>query len=142
MIEEYAHPYVTVDAIVFRFYNEKLQVLLTKRADDCDIERGKWSLPGGFCSIDMRLDTTLEKKLVEKTGISTLTSGFYYEQLKTYDGIDRDLRGRIISVAYLCLTNDYKDTGKPLFRHSTYMPSKSRLVPSRIFRPVSANTSQ
>ena len=109
MIEGYAHPYVTVDAIVFRFFNEKLQILLTKRVDDCDIECGKWSLPGGFCSIDMRLDDTLEKKLVEKTGISTLTSGFYFEQLKTYDGIDRDSRGRIISVAYLCLTNDYKD---------------------------------
>ena len=33
-------------------------------------------------------------------------SDFYAEQLQTYDSLERDQRGRIITIAYLCLTND------------------------------------
>ena len=105
-IKKYDHPYVTVDAVIFRFMNEHLQILLSKRSDNSEVEGGKWCLPGGFCGVESRLMDTLEKKVLEKTGISPCSAGFYVEQLKTYDGINRDSRGRIISVAYLCLTNN------------------------------------
>lgn len=105
-ILSYDHPYVTVDGVVLRFCSEKLlEVLLIKR--DSEPEYGKWSLPGGFVDIDKRLDETLLTKVSQKTGVT----GYYMEQLMTYDALDRDPRGRILSVAYLALTNDLDASG-------------------------------
>lgn len=95
-IQNYEHPYLTVDGVVL-CYRNGIEVLLVRRSEQP--EQGKWSLPGGFMNIDQCLDQTLERKVAEKTGVS----GFYREQLKTYDALDRDPRGRILSVAYLAL---------------------------------------
>lgn len=74
---------------------------------DAEPEAGKWSLPGGFMDIDKRLDETILEKVAQKTGVS----GFYMEQLMTYDALDRDPRGRILSVSYLALTNELGASG-------------------------------
>jgi len=99
MLSDYQHPYVTVDGVVLRFQNARLEVLLVTRDD------GKIALPGGFLDIDKTLDEALEQKVFQKTGIK----GFYMEQLKTYDALDRDPRGRILSVAYLAFLNKQTD---------------------------------
>lgn len=102
-IQNYEHPYLTVDGVIFRFKNNVLQVLLVHRDD----EFGKWALPGGFVDIDKLADDTLRQKVQAKTGVH----GFYSEQLKTYDSLNRDSRGRVISIAYLCLLNDNEQSG-------------------------------
>lgn len=108
---EYKKPSVTADVVLFRCIDvdkgirkgpgKELQVLLIKRnVAPC---KNQWSLPGGFVSCDdgMLLETA-KTKLKAKAGISEV----YLEQLKTFDALDRDPRGRVISVAYLGLAHD------------------------------------
>ena len=95
---KYPHPYVTVDGVLLRVHNKRLEVKLIQppRLD------GVWSLPGGFVPVDKLAVDTLYEKMWEKAGVSD----FYAEQLQTYDSLERDERGRVITIAYLCLTSD------------------------------------
>ena len=81
--------------------NKKLQVLLIKR--DCEPQMGKWSLPGGFVDIDEEIEDNVRRKLSEKVGVF---GDFYIEQLYTWGAINRDERGRVLSVSYLGLVNN------------------------------------
>lgn len=101
-ISKYDHPYVTVDAALFRLGDKPgtLDVKLYKNKST-----GKWCLPGGFMPVDRLAMDVLREKVEEKTG----EEGFYAEQLKTYDDLDRDGRARVVSIAYLCLTRDWTD---------------------------------
>lgn len=74
-----------------------IQVLLIKRDEEPFID--KWSLPGGFVDYDKDIDTCVQEKLQAKTGITNI----YMEQLYTYGSVDRDNRGRVVSVAYMAL---------------------------------------
>lgn len=96
-IAKYEHPYVTVDGVLFRVKSGDLQVKLC-RNDDVDA----WCLPGGFVPVDRLAEDVLRDKMRDKAGVDR----FYAEQLRTYDALDRDWRGRVISIAYLCLTSD------------------------------------
>lgn len=108
---EYARPNVTTDVVLFRVRKEKsknsrkndkavLEVMLVCR--DSEPDKGKWSLPGGFVNIDEDIHNNMRRKLEEKAGI---TGSFYDEQLYTWGDLDRDSRGRIISVSYLAICN-------------------------------------
>lgn len=96
-IAKYDHPYLTADGVLFRVKGGRLEVKLYWNPD-----RGFWCLPGGFVSVDRLAEDVLREKMAGKSG----ASGFYAEQLRTYDALDRDPRGRVVSVAYLCLTAD------------------------------------
>lgn len=115
LFESYEKPNVTTDIVLFRVSNresdntrrnalKELQVLLVHRDTEPDL--GKWSLPGGFVNINEDIDDNVFRKLRTKTGVQ---GSFYLEQLYTWGKIDRDSRGRIISVSYLglCTTDDY-----------------------------------
>lgn len=91
---------VTTDVVMLRIYNNKLQLLLIKR--DEEPFNNMWSLPGGFVAESENFEDTLRAKVKEKTGYSNV----YMEQLYTFGDVDRDPRGRIISVAYLGLISD------------------------------------
>ncbi len=97
-LSRYRHPYLSVDGVIFRYGEKRLEVLLTRRED----ELGDCSLPGGIVPVDRLAGEVLVEKVRQKTGVS----GFYCEQLMLYDAIHRDPRGRIVSMAYLGLTND------------------------------------
>lgn len=90
-------PSVTVDVVIVTLRDNDLQVLLIKR-DNAPF-RGKWALPGGFVHIDEALNTAARRELEEETGVSNV----YLEQLYTFGDINRDPRGRVISVAYIAL---------------------------------------
>ena len=109
---DYARPSVTTDVVLFRIKKERndnnrkkdiveLQVLLIKREEEPN--KGDWSLPGGFVNIDEEITENAYRKLREKTGIS---GSFYMEQLYTWGDLNRDSRGRVISVSYLGLCNE------------------------------------
>lgn len=110
-ISDYEKPNVTTDMVLFRVHDvenentrrnseKELQVLLVKRTYEPD--GGLWSLPGGFVNIDEEILENVKRKLFNKTGIH---GDFYIEQLYTWDAVDRDSRGRIISVSFMGLSN-------------------------------------
>jgi 8-oxo-dGTP diphosphatase len=98
-LEDYPRPSVTVDVITFRLVDDDLQVLLIKRKSTPF--KGMWAIPGGFVDIDESLDTAARRELGEETDIRDV----YLEQLYTFGDVERDPRGRVITVAYLALVS-------------------------------------
>lgn len=94
---EYARPALTVDCVVFGFDEGDLKVLLVQRA--LEPFKGRWALPGGFVHDDESLDAAAMRELREETGLGDL----FLEQLYTFGAVDRDPRGRTVSVAYYAL---------------------------------------
>jgi 8-oxo-dGTP diphosphatase len=102
---EYPRPSVTVDCVIFGLDNESLKVLLIQRKHDPFA--GTWALPGGFVDMDEPIHRAAQRELEEETGISDM----YMEQLYTFGDVERDPRGRVISIAYYALVNlsDYQN---------------------------------
>lgn len=78
---------------------KKLSILLVKRTKEP--YKNKWCLPGGFV-LDGETSLIGSKRILKK---ETNLENFYLEQLKTFDDVDRDPRGRIISTAYISLVD-------------------------------------
>lgn len=83
-----------VDVVLFTIQDEALKVLLVKRPQAPF--RGMGALPGGFVEKGESVDEAALRELQEETGISRV----YLEQLYTFGDLDRDPRGRVISVSY------------------------------------------
>ena len=94
---EYPRPAVTVDAAVFGFDGAELQILLVERA--LEPFAGQWAIPGGFVNMNESVEAAAVRELQEETGISRV----FLEQLYTFGDVQRDPRGRVISVAYYAL---------------------------------------
>jgi len=58
--------------------------------------KGRWALPGGFLNMDENTDDCARRELMEETGVENL----FIEQLYTFSDVNRDPRGRVITVAY------------------------------------------
>lgn len=90
---------VAVDALIFTIKENLLHVLLVQ------IRQGpydkKWALPGGLIKADETLDQAAKRILKERAGIQ----GVYLEQLYSFGEVERDVRGRSISVAYFALVH-------------------------------------
>lgn len=94
---------IAVDAIVFGYADNKLNVLLIKQKFGA--LKNQWALVGGFVKDDETLNVAVNRELQEETGIKVN----YLEQLYTFgDNIERDPRFRVISVAYFALVNSTK----------------------------------
>ncbi len=91
---------IAVDAIVFGYSNHQLHVLLVRQK--FAPMQGQWVLVGGFVHDGESLQAAVERELREETGLTVN----YLEQLYTFgDDIHRDLRMRVVSVAYFALVN-------------------------------------
>ena len=93
----YPHPAVSTDVVLFTIREQRLQLLLVRRANPP--YAGMWALPGGFLDIDEDLDACALRELAEETGLQ----GVYLEQLYTFGAPARDPRERVISVTYYAL---------------------------------------
>ncbi len=100
--DDYPKPAVTVDIIIFRLNDNDLKVLLVKRS--IEPFKGIWAIPGGFVRIGESLEDAAKRELKEETGVEDV----YLEQLYTFGELNRDPRGRVITVAYFALVNSDK----------------------------------
>ncbi len=97
---EYPRPALTTDCVVFGFSkndNSNLHVLLIERGNPP--YKGKWAFPGGFLDMDEDAETCAKRELFEETGLQNID----IEQLHTFSSVDRDPRGRVISIVYLAI---------------------------------------
>ena len=93
---KYPRPAVTADCIVITREAEP-KVLLIQRGDEPF--KGAWAFPGGFMDMDETTEHCAVRELKEETGLAVSD----LHQIGTYSKIDRDPRGRTISVAYLVI---------------------------------------
>ena len=78
--------------------NEPLpKVLLIQRG--ADPFKGAWAFPGGFMNMDETTEQCAIRELEEETGLKVTT----VHQIGAYSKVDRDPRGRTITVAYLAI---------------------------------------
>ncbi|MCC5946002.1 MAG: NUDIX hydrolase [Bernardetiaceae bacterium] len=105
---EYPRPALTVDCVIFAWdkASEAIKVMLIERAHEPFANH--WAFPGGFVDMDETVDTAAARELEEETGIKNV----FMEQLYTFSSVDRDPRGRVVSVAYYALINMQKHPAK------------------------------
>lgn len=94
---EYPRPSLTTDCVIFGFDGVDINVLLIERG--IEPFKGQWALPGGFVQMDESTEEGARRELFEETGIKDV----FIEQLYTFSDVNRDPRGRVISVAYFAL---------------------------------------
>ena len=90
---------VAVDAVVFGYSENNLQVLLIKRGIEPFLN--SWALPGGFVRGTETFEEAVIRELDEEAGIRDV----YLEQLYSFSEVDRDPRGRVISISHYCLVS-------------------------------------
>ena len=95
--KSFEHVIVAVDLVLFTVVEDELKVLLLELKEAPF--SGNWALPGGLVKLDESLDEAARRHLEQKAGVS----GVFLEQLYTFGAVNRDPRGRVVSVAYFAL---------------------------------------
>jgi 8-oxo-dGTP diphosphatase len=88
---------VTVDVVIFTVRDRILHVLLVRRG--IPPFEGQYAIPGGFIHENESLEEAAVRELYEETGVRDV----FLEQLYSFGDLDRDPRGRVITVAYYAL---------------------------------------
>ena len=99
----YPRPALTVDAIIYVKDSERFSLLLIKRGREPFL--GQWALPGGFVEMDELLEESCLRELKEETGLQLSN----IRQYKVFDAVDRDPRGRTISVIFYAELESQKE---------------------------------
>ncbi len=93
---KYPRPAVTADCVVITREKEP-QILLIERGDEPF--KGCWAFPGGFLNMEETTEQCAIRELNEETGLLVKD----ITQIGAYSKVDRDPRGRTITVAYLSI---------------------------------------
>lgn len=101
-------PALAVDTLIFTIREGALSVLLIQIGKGP--YKGMWALPGGIVQIDETLDEAARNVLAKKAGIT----GVHMEQLYSFSALNRDVRGRVVSVAYFSLVDSDKFAPKTI----------------------------
>jgi 8-oxo-dGTP diphosphatase len=115
----YQAPILTVDIVIFRLINGRLNVLLIMRGQEPF--KDAWALPGGYNAADDTTMQAVDRALRTKVGVAPgeLT---HVEQLYTFDTVTRDPRGHTVSVTYLGLSNTLEPQSSETTQQPTYFP--------------------
>lgn len=100
---KYPRPALTADCIVFARKELDFRVLLVQRANEP--YKGRWAFPGGFMNMDETTEETARRELKEETGLTVDD----IRQIGTFDRVDRDPRGRVITVAYFVVIDGIRE---------------------------------
>ena len=100
---KYPRPALTADCIVFARKELDFRVLLVQRANEP--YKGKWAFPGGFMNMDETTEEAARRELKEETGLIVAD----IRQIGTFDRVDRDPRGRVITVAYFVVIDGIRE---------------------------------
>ena len=90
----YPRPAVTVDAAVFKETGSGIEILLIQRGNE-PFKDG-WALPGGFMDMEETLEEAIYRELAEETGLKRIK----LQQLQAFSTLDRDPRGRTITIVF------------------------------------------
>ena len=99
---KYPRPAVTADCVVMTKESEPKVLLIQRGADPF---KGAWAFPGGFMNMDETTEQCAIRELEEETGLMVAT----VHQIGAYSKVDRDPRGRTITVAYLAIIDTPHD---------------------------------
>ena len=99
---------LAADIAVFTILNDNLKLLLIKRKNEPF--KGGYALPGGFVEIDENLRQAALRELEEETGVK----GVYLKKLHAIGRLNRDPRGRVVSLPFMALID-----GENVKLHST-----------------------
>ena len=99
---EYPRPAVTADCGVITKEKEP-KVLLIQRGNEPF--KGCWAFPGGFMNMDETTEQCAVRELEEETGLKVTE----IQQIGAYSKVDRDPRGRTVTVAYLAIIDSIKN---------------------------------
>jgi len=100
---KYPRPAVTVDIAVLKKNGNGFEILLIKRK--FDPFANMWALPGGFVDMDETIEAAASRELFEETNLS----GIQLEQFHVFSELDRDPRGRTISVVFIGFHTDQQE---------------------------------
>ena len=90
---------MTADCVVTAIGDDgRRRVLLIQRNNDP--YKGCWAFPGGFMEMDETLEQCACRELKEETGLEVEN----LQELKSFSTVDRDPRGRTVTVAFLAET--------------------------------------
>ena len=95
---KYPRPAVTTDCVVFTKEKEP-KVLLIQRGNEP--YKGCWAFPGGFMNMEETAEECAVRELKEETGLTVKQ----IQQIGAYSKVDRDPRGRTVSIAYLAIVD-------------------------------------
>lgn len=116
---EYPRPSVTTDCVIFGFDSNGLSVLLVERG--IEPFKGCWAFPGGFMKMDEDAETGARRELQEETGLEAE----YIEQFGTFTDVNRDPRGRVVTIAYYALVKKSEVKGADDASQARWFPIDS-----------------
>lgn len=99
---KYPRPTVTADCVVVT-HDATPKVLLIQRGNEP--YKGHWAFPGGFMEMNETAEECAIRELEEETGL--VINKVY--QIGAYSEVDRDPRGRTITIAYLAIVKSEKE---------------------------------
>lgn len=120
-IYDYPRPAVTADCVLFcRDAKEGLSVLLIERGGAP--YKGYWAFPGGFLEMDETVEEGAARELQEETGLAISPYGGQLKQLGCYSKVDRDPRGRVITIAFYAVVEKADVKGCDDARDARWFP--------------------
>lgn len=122
---DYPRPAVTADCVVFSNDSDGLSVLLIERANEPF--KGCWAFPGGFMDMDEDAEACAIRELKEETGLQLE----HMKQIGAFTDVDRDPRGRTVSIAYSALVEKRLVIGADDASQARWFPIDS--IPSLAF---------
>ena len=87
---------MTADCVVITKESEP-RVLLVQRG--IEPYKGCWAFPGGFMEMDETIEQCVVREVEEETGLQLSD----VQQIGAYSKVDRDPRGRTVTVAFLAV---------------------------------------